>query len=95
MIIQCDVAIGAVALDQGPMRGAVGVVMEDAVLNQLAVKAAIVGVIDLLGHQSVEGWADLDAGVLEINVQCAGVGLGESDQEAEGNWSSARGGWVS
>jgi len=78
-----DAAIGPIAFDHGPMRGLVVVVLKDAVLNQFAVKAAIVGVVDFFGHHSVERRTDLDAGVLQVDVQGAGVGVCLREKQTE------------
>jgi hypothetical protein len=51
------------------------IVAEDAVLNQFRVQAAVVAVIDLLGHQAVERRADLMAGMIDFDGQLAVGGV--------------------
>ena len=54
--------------------GGLGGVLEDAVLDQFAVEAAVVGVIDLFGHKTVETGAERHAGLIDVDGQFAGIG---------------------
>jgi hypothetical protein len=58
-------------LDADP-RGA-----ERTILDKLRIKAAIVGMIDLLGHHSIEGWAN------------GSNNVGGVDGEMGGGWRSS------
>ena len=44
------------------------------------VQSAVVGMVDLLGHHSVERRTDFDAWMLEIDVQSSGIGIGYVDR---------------
>ena len=71
--------------------GAARSILEDAVLDQFSVKAAIVGVIDFLGHQAVEHGADFRAGFVNLDDDLARVGgrdvAGEDQARAQGSQS--------
>ncbi len=72
-------------LHEHPSMRAVGVVHEGAVADQLGIEAAIVGVIDLLGHEAVEGGADLGDGLLRIDVELRRLlrrGAGGGDEQS-------------
>src|SRR5271154_4734903 len=58
-LIQRDRSFGMTLVDERPMRDAgPAVVCKGAIAHHLGVKTAIVGVVDLLGHQTIEGWTD-------------------------------------
>ena len=56
-------------LNKHPPMGAIGVIHERAVANQLRIQAAVVGVINLLGHQAIESWAHLGDRLLRIDLE--------------------------
>ena len=47
---------------------AIGVIHECTVANQVWIQAAVIGVIDLLGHQSIKGWAHMSNRLLRIDL---------------------------
>ena len=49
-------------------------VLKDAVLDQLTIEAAFVGVVDFLGHQAKQQRTDLGAGLIHLNDQLARIG---------------------
>jgi hypothetical protein len=60
--------------------GLVWVVEEGAVADQLPVKAAIVGIVDLLGHEAVEGGTYGHTWFCEVKLQ-GGWALGDEERE--------------
>ena len=60
-----------------------GVVQEGAVLDQFGVKAAIVGMIDFLGHQPVVKRADLADGLVNVHNKGGVFRNGGSDRESQ------------
>src|SRR5437773_1116353 len=57
--------------------GGLEVIEEVAVLDKLRIESAIVGVIDLLGHQAVEYRTDLDARLIDLNGKFAWGVIGD------------------
>ena len=77
----------AVFEEDPAFEAAAAVVLEGAVGDEFGVEAAVVGVVDLLGHDAVEGGADVGGGVGGIDGE-GGSGLGEGisggeDEEGE------------
>ena len=74
-----------VGLDERPMRGCSRIVEERAVANELSVETAIVGVVDLLGHQPVEERTDLTRWRCCVDRYggTRGAGCGQTEHEHE------------
>jgi hypothetical protein len=86
--VKRDGGFGGALLDEDPsLEAAAAIVLEGTVGDELGVEAAVVGVVDFLGHDAVEGGADLGGGVQGVNGEgggglSEGVGGGE-DEEGE------------
>ena len=65
------------------MDGPRGVVQKGTVLDQFGVKAAVVGMVDFLGHQSVVQRADFPDGLVNINNKSGVFRNGGSDRESQ------------
>ncbi len=76
--------------DGGPMRRCGWVIEKGAVLNQLGIQPAVVGMIDLLGHQTVEERTHLAGGMGGVNgeggVSGETAGSGEGAEGEGGEW---------
>ena len=66
-LVQRDRGRGALPLNDRPVRRRRRIVEKGSILHQLGIQAAVVGVIDLLGHQSVEEPADVAGGGRRID----------------------------
>ncbi len=76
-------AAGVAVLDEGPVFE-VGAAhgLEGAVVDEFGVEAAVVGVVDLFGHDAVEGGAYLGDGFGGVDAK-GGVGLGDGGERGE------------
>ena len=61
------VAAEPLALHKGPMHGRIRVVQKSAILDQFGIEAAVIAVINLLGHQPVKHGTDRGDGVSGVN----------------------------
>ncbi len=73
LMIQIDRAYGSVAGHELPSDRLGRAVFENAVTNQFGIESAVVAEVDLLGHQAVQDWADLDAGLIDLHGQLTGL----------------------
>jgi hypothetical protein len=63
---------------------------DGAVADQLRVKAAIVGEVDLLGHQPIEGGADLGRGMIDLDGERRSLGEQTPRQREDGEQSERK-----
>ncbi len=54
------------------MQGFRIIVFESAVADQLAVEAAVVAIVDLLGHEAVQRGTDFDTGLVDVHGEMRG-----------------------
>ena len=82
-VIQSDGCRRARSLHHRPVDRRPGVVQEGAVLDQFGVQAAIVGMVDFLGHQPVMKRADLPDGLVNVDNKGGAFRSGGSDRESQ------------
>jgi hypothetical protein len=76
--------------DEVPVLNSSPVGAEGAVTDQLGVKAAIVGVVDLLGHEAVEFGADFGDGLAGVDFENRRGCLTEGSSGGKGNCKGER-----
>ncbi len=69
-------------------------VAEGAVAHQFGIEAAVVGVVDLFGHEAVERGADLRGGVIHLNGERRRLGKQAQRQGEDGEEGGNCGGLV-
>jgi hypothetical protein len=66
-LVECDRGTTAGVLHHRPVDRRFVVVLEDAVTHQFRIQTAVIGVVDFLGHQAVQGRADRHAWLGQVD----------------------------
>ena len=89
VFVDGDFSYGIAVFEQVPVQNAAPVGMEGTVAHHLGIEAAFVGVVDLLGHEAVEGGAD--GGDLLIGMDGEAGGGGRLGARGEGGKRKGQG----
>ena len=73
-MVDRHLALGISQLDQIPVVDAAPIVGHHAIAHHLGVDAAVVGEVDLLGHQPIQRGADLGRGMIHLEVEGGRLG---------------------
>ena len=74
-LVDGDGGAGVAVLDEGPVfEAGAAIGLEGAVADELGVEAAVVGVVDLLGHEAVEVGADFGDGLGGVDGKGGALG---------------------
>ena len=80
LLVDVHGGLGVAFFDEIPVVDALPAAAEGAVADHFGVEAAVVGVVDLLGHEAVEGGADFGDGLVGVNGEDRGLGEGGSGE---------------
>ena len=67
MFVGRDFDSGVAALNNRPMRQSLPALSDRPIAYKFGIKAAIVGEVDLLGHQAIQHWAHLCSWLVHMN----------------------------
>jgi len=93
LFVDGEVGGGVAVFDQVPVEDAAPIAAKGAVADHFRIEAAVVGVVDLLSHEAVEGGADGVDGLVGVDGEFGGrlgVEQGGSEQEGGGSGVSKR-----
>jgi len=68
-LVGSDVGVCVAVLEEGPVADAAPIGQEGAIVDEFGVEAAVVGVVDLFGHEAIEGGADLGDGLGGVDAE--------------------------